>query len=175
MANIGLRMAQPTDAEAIAAVYRPAVLDGTASFELEAPDTAEMARRMAAILAGGYPYLVAELYGIVVGYGYLSAYRPRPAYRWSVENSIYITPDKQGQGIGLTILSALITQAKASGYRQMIAVIGDSANSASTRLHRSRGFQFCGTVHAVGYKNGRWLDAVTMQLPLGEGDKTPPV
>jgi L-amino acid N-acyltransferase YncA len=166
--------AQPTDAEAIAAIYRPAVLEGTASFELEAPDVAEMSRRMAAIAAGGYPYLVAELFGAIVGYGYLSAYRPRPAYRWSVENSIYIAPDKQGQGIGRTLLTALIMEAKARGYRQMVAVIGDSANAGSTRLHRACGFKFCGTVHSVGFKHGRWLDSVTMQLALGDGDLTPP-
>ncbi len=175
MPNIGLRTAQPADAEAIAAIYRPAVLTGTASFELAAPDAKEMARRLAAVVASGYPYLVAELYGTVVGQGYLSAYRPRPAYQWTVENSIYVAADKQGQGIGRTLLMALIAEATTRGYRQMIAVIGDSANNASTRLHRACGFQFCGTMHSVGYKHGRWLDSVTMQRALGDGDLTAPV
>jgi L-amino acid N-acyltransferase YncA len=174
MANVTLRPATPDDAPTVAAIYRVAVLEGTASFEIEAPDAEEIARRMHTIVGAGYPYFVAELAGTVVGYGYLSAYRPRPAYRWSVENSIYVAADRQGHGIGRTMLSALIAEATARGYRQMIAVIGDSANIASTRLHRACGFQFCGTVHAVGFKNGRWLDSVTMQRPLGDGDTSPP-
>jgi L-amino acid N-acyltransferase YncA len=174
MANITLRAAHPNDAPTIAAIYRAAVLEGTASFEIEPPDAAEMARRMAAIVDAGYPYLVAELAGAVTGYGYLNAYRPRPAYRWSVENSIYVANESQGHGIGRQVLQALIAKATTRGYRQMIAVIGDSANIASTRLHRACGFQFCGTVHAVGFKSGRWLDSVTMQRPLGDGDTSPP-
>jgi L-amino acid N-acyltransferase YncA len=163
MANVTLRPASPHDAPAIAAIYGTAVLEGTASFEIEPPDAAEIARRMAA-----------EMTGAIIGYGYLNAYRPRSAYRWSVENSIYIANGQQGHGIGRQILQALIAEATTRGYRQMIAVIGDSANIASKRLHRACGFQFCGTVHAVGFKHGRWLDSVTMQLPLGDGDTSPP-
>ncbi len=174
MANITLRAATPDDAPAIAAIYRTAVVEGTASFEIEPPDAAEIVRRMATIVDAGYPYLAAERAGAIAGYGYLNAYRPRPAYRWNVENSIYVADGQHGQGIGRQILTALIAEATTRGYRQMIAVIGDSANIASTRLHRACGFQFCGTVHAVGFKNGRWLDSVTMQLPLGDGDASPP-
>jgi L-amino acid N-acyltransferase YncA len=174
MANITLRAALPGDAPAIAAIYRIAVLEGTASFEIEPPDATEMTRRMAAVVDAGYPYLVAERAGVIAGYGYLNAYRPRPAYRWSVENSIYVANGQHGHGIGRQLLMALISEATTRGYRQMIAVIGDSANIASTRLHRSCGFKFCGTIHAVGFKNGRWLDSVTMQLPLGHGDTSPP-
>jgi L-amino acid N-acyltransferase YncA len=174
MANITLRAASAEDASAIASIYRAAVLEGTASFEIDPPDTTEVVRRMRAVLDAGYPYLVADDQGAVAGYGYLSAYRPRPAYRWSVENSIYVAENQHGRGIGRQILTALIAEATARGYRQMIAVIGDSANIASTSLHRKCGFQFCGTVHAVGFKSGRWLDSVTMQRALGDGDTSPP-
>lgn len=174
MTNVVLRAARPDDAEAIAAIYRPAVLTGTASFEIEPPDAPEMGRRMKAIVDGGYPYLVAELDGKVLGYGYFSAYRPRPAYRWSVEDSIYLAPDAQGSGVGKALLQKLIGLATEQGFRQMVAVIGDSAQYPSIRLHRACGFHFAGTLHAIGFKHGRWLDGVMMQRPLGEGDRTPP-
>lgn len=169
-----IRDATPADIAAITAIYEPAVLEGTASFELEPPDQAEMARRMASILAGGYPYLVAEHGGRVIGYAYASAYRTRPAYRWSVENTVYISPAAKRTGCGRTLLEALIEACVAKGYRQMIAVIGDSGHSASIGLHRALGFTFCGTIHSVGYKHGRWLDSVIMQRALGPGDATPP-
>jgi L-amino acid N-acyltransferase YncA len=172
--DIQIRAATPADIQAITSIYRPAVLTGTASFEITAPDEAEMARRMAAIVDAGFPYLVATRAGMVLGYAYLGAYRARPAYAWSVENSIYVDPQAQRTGVGRLLLDALIETATASGFRQMIAVIGDSGQQASLRLHRAAGFTFCGTVHAVGFKNGRWLDQVLMQRALGAGDATPP-
>jgi L-amino acid N-acyltransferase YncA len=175
MTEVRIRAAVASDIPAITAIYRPAVLTGTASFELSPPDEAEMRRRMEAVLSAGFPYLVAEVESSVVGYGYLGAYRPRPAYAWSVENSIYVAPDAQRAGAGRALLQALIDIATARGFRQMIAVIGDSGQRGSIGLHRAAGFTFCGTVHAVGFKNGRWLDQVLMQRALGEGDTTPPI
>lgn len=172
-ATIDVRPATAADIPAITAIYRPAVLHGTASFEITAPDEAEMGRRMQALLDADFPYLVAELTGKVAGYGYLGAYRPRPAYAWSVENSIYVDPKMQRRGIGRALLSALIDQATARGFRQMIAVIGDSGQRSSIGLHRALGFTFCGTVHSVGFKGGRWLDQVLMQRALGDGDRAP--
>ena len=169
-----LRAATAGDIAAIAAIYRLAVLTGTASFEVEPPDEAEMLRRFAAVAGAGYPYFVAELAGQVVGYAYASPYRARPAYRYTVEDSIYIAPEAQGKGIGGLLLKALIDASVARGYRLMVAVIGDSRNYASITLHRSAGFTFCGTIHSVGYKFGRWLDSVIMELPLGEGDRSAP-
>jgi L-amino acid N-acyltransferase YncA len=169
-----LRPASAADVPAIAAIYRPAVLHGTASFELEPPDESEMLRRFTGITDAGYPYFVATLDGRVVGYAYASAYRTRPAYRFTVENSVYIAPDAQGKGVGTLLLRALIEASTANGYRLMVAVIGDSRNQASITLHRSAGFTFCGTIHSVGYKFGRWLDSVIMELPLGEGDTSAP-
>ena len=171
---VKVRSATAADIPAITAIYRPAVLTGTASFELSAPDEAEMGRRLAAVLDAGFPYLVAEVSGTVAGYGYLGAYRPRPAYAWSVENSIYVAPDAQRGGVGRALLAALIDIATQRGFRQMIAVIGDSGQRGSIGLHRAAGFTFCGTVHSVGFKNGRWLDQVLMQRALGAGDATAP-
>jgi L-amino acid N-acyltransferase YncA len=169
-----LRSATVADIAAIAAIYRPAVLTGTASFELEPPDEPEMLRRFTAITEAGYPYFVAEIDGGVVGYAYAGAYRARPAYRFTVENSVYMAPEAQGKGIGAMLLKALIEASTAKGYRLMVAVIGDSRNQASITLHRNAGFTFCGTIHSVGYKFGRWLDSVIMELPLGEGDGSQP-
>ena len=169
-----LRAATAGDIAAIAAIYRPAVLHGTASFELEPPDEAEMLRRFTAVTEAGYPYFVAELDGRVAGFAYASAYRTRPAYRFTVEDSVYIAPEAQGKGVGAMLLKALIETCTAEGYRLMVAVIGDSRNHASITLHRSAGFTFCGTIHSVGYKFGRWLDSVIMELPLGDGDRTTP-
>jgi phosphinothricin acetyltransferase len=174
MTNATLRAATRADVAAIAAIYRPAVLHGTASFELEPPDEAEMLRRFTAVTAAGYPYFVATLDERVVGYAYASAYRTRPAYRFTVENSVYIAPDAQGKGVGGALLKALVAASTAKGYRLMVAVIGDSRNFASIALHRRAGFKFCGTLHSVGYKFGRWLDSVIMELPLGEGDASHP-
>jgi phosphinothricin acetyltransferase len=169
-----LRPASPTDLAAITAIYRPAVLSGTASFELEPPTEDEMLRRYRAITEDGNPYVVAELDGRIVGYAYASAYRARPGYRFTVENSVYVAPDAQGNGVGRALLAEVIAAATAKGYRLMVAVIGDSANFASIALHRRAGFRFCGTIHSVGYKLGRWLDSVIMELPLGEGDRSAP-
>lgn len=174
MPNPITRDATEADISAITAVYRPAVVDGTASFELEPPDEAEMLRRMRAIVGGGSPYLVAEHGGRVVGYAYVSQYRPRPAYRFSVENSVYVAPEAKRLGIGRLLLGELIRVSTAKGYRQMIAVIGDSGQAASIGLHRAMGFTFCGTIHSVGWKHDRWLDSVLMQRPLGAGDTAPP-
>jgi L-amino acid N-acyltransferase YncA len=173
MPTIAIRRATLADVPAITAIYRPAVLYGTASFEIDPPDEAEIARRFTAISAA-YPYLVAEVDGRVAGYAYVSAYRPRPAYRHTVEDSIYVAPDVQRLGIGRTLLADLITAAETAGHRQMLAVIGDSRQTPSITLHRNAGFQFCGTLHAVGFKHGRWLDGVIMQRALGIGDRKPP-
>jgi phosphinothricin acetyltransferase len=170
-----IRDSADADIPAIAAIYAHAVLHGRASFETEAPDEAEIARRRAAIVSLGLPYLIAELPDAgVVGYAYAGPYRPRPAYRFSLENSIYIAPDRQGAGIGAALLPALIERSEALGYRQMIAVIGDSANQASIRLHTRCGFVHAGVLASVGWKHGQWLDTVLMTRALGDGDKAPP-
>lgn len=153
---------------AIRAIYAHHVLTGTASFELEAPDEAEMASRFSNVVSKGFPFLVAESAdGVVLGYAYGSAYRPRPAYAATVENSVYIHADSVGQGIGKALLTQLIEDCEALGLREMIAVIGDSANVASQRLHSSLGFTMVGTLRNVGFKFGKWLDTVLMQRPLG--------
>jgi phosphinothricin acetyltransferase len=169
-----LRPVRPDDAEAIAAIYAHAVLTGCASFEIDPPDTAEMAARIAKVTGAGHPWLVAEIDGKVVGYAYAGPYRPRPAYRNTVEDSIYVAEEAQGRGLGRWLLAALISEATKLGFRQMIAVIGDSANTASIGLHTALGFRSAGLFASVGHKHGRWLDSVLMQLPLGDGDDTPP-
>ena len=133
-----------------------------------------MARRYEMLRAGGYPYLVAELDGEIVGYAYAGPYRARPAYRWSVEDAIYIAPSSQRRGIGRALLERLIANAEVGGFRQMIAVIGDSANAGSIELHRAAGFRMVGTFDNVGFKFGRWLDTVLMQRALGRGGTMPP-
>ncbi len=175
MTKATLRVARAADVAAITAIYRPAVLQGTASFELEPPDESEMLHRFEAVTGAGYPYYVAMLDDRVVGYGYVNAYRTRPAYRFTVEDSLYIAPEAQGKGVGTLLLKALIDASTAKGYRLMVAVIGDSRNQASIIVHRNAGFTFCGTIHSVGYKFGRWLDSVIMELPLGEGDRSAPL
>ena len=173
MSDLVIRAATPGDVPAITAIYRPAVVTGTASFELEPPDEAEMLRRFQAITGAGFPYIVAERDGSVLGYAYVSTYRTRPAYRFAVENSVYVAPRTQGQGIGRRLLDELIVLSGARGHRQMIAVIGDSRQSASIALHRAAGFTFCGVIHSVGWKHDRWLDSVIMQRQLGPGDSDP--
>jgi len=174
MRNATIRPAEPRDLPAITRIYADAVLYGTASFEIEPPTKAEMARRMQALAAGGYPYLVAESDGAVAGYAYAAAYRARPAYKWCVENSVYVAPEFHRRGIGKLMLLRLIEDSERLGFRQMIAVIGDSAQTASIALHASAGFTMVGTFRSVGFKHGRWLDTVLMQRALGEGDATPP-
>jgi phosphinothricin acetyltransferase len=172
--RLSLRAAIAADIPAITAIYDHAVRHGTASFELEPPDAAEMARRQRALLDGGYPYLVAEADGALAGYAYAGAYRPRPAYRWSVEDSVYVAPTMQRRGIGAALLGRLIAEAQGRGFRQMVAVIGDSAQTASIELHAALGFRRIGAVENVGFKFGRWLDTVLMQRPLGAGANAPP-
>lgn len=169
-----IRDSRDDDIPAIAAIYAHAVRHGSASFELDAPDPAEIARRRQAVLAAGYPFLVAEHGGMVSGYAYASAYRPRPAYRFAVENSVYVAPGQHRLGIGHALLEALIARCEAAGFRQMVAVIGDSASHASIGLHVAHGFTHAGLLPAIGWKHGRWLDSVLMTRRLGEGDDTPP-
>jgi L-amino acid N-acyltransferase YncA len=174
MSTPNVRPATPSDIPAITRIYAHSVRHGTASFELEPPDEAEMARRMRALLEAGYPYLAAEIDGAVMGYAYAGPYRTRPAYRYTVENSVYIAPDAQRRGIGRALIDRLIVECEARGYRLMIAVIGDSAQTPSIELHRAAGFRLVGTFEAVGYKFDRWLDSVLMQRPLGKGASVPP-
>ena len=175
MAALTIRPATPADIAAITGIYAHAVLHGTASFELDPPGEADMAGRMATLLNGGFPYLVALSGGDLVGYAYAGPYRLRPAYRFSLEDSIYIAPGRQGQGIGKALLDALLIESEARGFRQIIAVIGDSPTQVpSVSLHRAAGFAMVGTLAAVGYKFGRWLDSVLMQRSLGSGEATPP-
>jgi L-amino acid N-acyltransferase YncA len=174
MSSISIRPATPTDIPAITRIYEHAVKYGTASFELEAPDEAEMARRMRALVDDGYPYIAAEIDGALAGYAYAGPYRPRRAYRFSVEDSIYIDPGAQRRGVGRALLENLIDECERRGFRQMVAVIGDSAQTPSIELHRAAGFRMIGTIENVGYKFGRWLDSVNMQRTLGPGATTKP-
>jgi phosphinothricin acetyltransferase len=162
-----IRPAEPRDLAAITRIYDHAVRYGTASFEIEPPDEAEMARRYEALRADGYPYLTAEQDGTLAGYAYAGPYRPRPAYRWTIESSVYVAPHAQRRGVGRALLQQLILESESCGFRQMIAVIGGSANDASIQLHRAAGFRMIGTLNNVGYKFDRWLDSVLMQRPLG--------
>ena len=169
-----IRPATLADLPFITGIYEHAVRYGTATFELTPPDLAEMTRRFQALMDGGFPYIVAALDGAVVGYAYAGAYRPRPAYRFTVENSVYLDPAIHRRGIGLQLLQRLIAECEARGHRQMIAVIGDSANAGSIGVHARCGFQMIGTHPNVGFKFGRWLDTVMMQRALGEGATTVP-
>ena len=174
MAPSTIRPVRPDDIAVITAIYAHAVRHGTASFELEPPDEREMERRRLALVAGGFPYLAAEEGGRVLGYAYAGPYRPRPAYRFSVEDSVYVAPEAQRRGLGRRLLAELIAAATAGGFRQMVAVIGDSAQAASIELHRAAGFGLVGTLEAVGWKHERWLDTVLMQRALGPGASSPP-
>jgi phosphinothricin acetyltransferase len=174
MSDASLRPILPGDIPAITRIYTDAVLRGTATFEIEPPDEAEMTRRLQALLSGNYPYLVATIGDRVVAYAYAGPYRARPAYKWTVENSIYVDPQFHRRGVGMHLMTRLIEDAAARGFRQMIAVIGDSAQAASIALHKAAGFEFVGTLRAVGYKHGQWLDTPMMQLTLGDGDASPP-
>lgn len=169
-----IRASEDRDIAVIAAIYGHHVRHGFGSFEEVPPDAAEMARRRGDILAKDFPYLVAELDGRVVGYAYASAYRPRIAYRFSVEDSIYVAHDAPRKGIGRALLESLMARCAALGYRQMVAVIGDTQNTGSIALHATLGFRVVGTLPSIGFKHGRWVDSVFMQRPLGSGDSTLP-
>jgi L-amino acid N-acyltransferase YncA len=174
MSDIEIRAATAADLPAITAIYREEVLHGTATFELAAPDLAEITRRFEALTSGGFPYLVGAQDGHVLGYAYVGPYRPRPAYRFTVENSIYLDAPAHRRGIGTKLLQRLIVECERRDYRQIIAVIGDSANAGSIGLHRKTGFNMIGVHPDVGFKFGRWLDTVMMQLPINGGGKTVP-
>ena len=174
-AGIVLRPAREEDMDAVAVIYAHHVLTGRGSFETEPPSREEMRRRRREVLSRGLPYLVAEIpRGPVVGYAYATLYRQRAAYRNTVENSVYVREDMARRGIGRRLLEALIAECEAAGFRQMVAVVGDSANLASIRLHEALGFRLVGTLRAVGRKHGLWLDTVFLQRPLGEGDRSAP-
>jgi len=171
---IVIRESQPDDITDIQRIYAHHVQNGTASFEEVAPDTEAMAVRRQAVLELGAPYIVAERDGVVHGYAYATGFRPRSAYRYTVENSIYVEPQATGMGIGSKLLSTLIERCTDLGYRQMIAVIGGSQNLASINLHKRHGFEPAGQLNATGYKFGAWVDTVIMQRALGPGDDSLP-
>ena len=166
-----IRPSREDDVAEIAAIYAHHVRHGTASFETVPPTVDEMSRRRAEVLARGLPHLVAELDGSVVGYAYAGLYRTREAYRFTVEDSVYLHPDHTGKGVGRLLLAAVIQAAAEGGRKQMVAVIGDSANIASIRLHERAGFRHVGVLRSVGYKFDRWLDTVLMQLELEKHPK----
>jgi L-amino acid N-acyltransferase YncA len=174
MTEVSIRDVRDGDIAAITRLYADAVAHGTASFELKPPDEAEMVRRQRVLLANGYPYLVAERAGTVAGYAYAGPYRDRPAYNWCVEDSVYVASEFHGRRIGRALLDRLIAESEAHGFRQMIAVIGDTANAASVAVHAAAGFRLIGTFQSVGFKHGQWLDTVLMQRALGAGDSAPP-
>lgn len=175
MSSITIRAAIAADLDRITEIYADAVTHGTASYELEPPSRAEIGTRFDSLTAGGFPYLVAEKDGTVLGYAYAGAFRPRPAYRFIVEDSVYVAPDAKGQGVGLKLMQALIEAARAAGFHQIVAVIGDGhADSASVRLHEKLGFRHSGRLEGSGYKHERWLDTVFMQLSLNGGAQVPP-
>ncbi|MFN7724384.1 MAG: GNAT family N-acetyltransferase [Rubrivivax sp.] len=169
-----IRPSTDADLPAITAIYSHHVQHGTGTFELESPDEAEMAKRRADVLGKGLPWLVAEQGGQVLGYAYANHFRPRRAYRFCLEDSIYLAPQAQGQGLGRLLLSELIARCQALGARQMLAVIGDSANAGSIGVHRALGFEHTGVLKASGWKFNRWLDVVLMQRALGTGDSDAP-
>jgi phosphinothricin acetyltransferase len=169
-----IRPATPSDIPAVTAIYAHAVLHGTASFEIDPPGLAEMERRYGTLVDGGFPYLAAEAGGSLLGYAYAGPYRPRPAYRFTLEDSVYVAPDAQRRGTGRLLLAALVEAATLRGFRQMVAVIGDTAQTPSIALHAALGFRMVGTLVSVGFKHGRWLDTVLMQRALGPGDGATP-
>lgn len=169
--RLNVRGARAGDFAAIGKIYRAEVLHGTASFETDPPSVAEMRARWRRVTGEGYPYLVCVADGVLAGYAYAGPYRTRPAYRYTVENSVYVAGTMRGRGIGRRLLARLIDVCTAAGYRQMIAVIGDSAHVASIALHESLGFHRVGTLRNVGYKLDRWLDSVIMQRGLGAGSE----
>ena len=188
MGSLVIRRAVTADAVAMATIYGPEVLEGTASYEFTAPDAAEMARRLAEVEAKGLPWLVAELPpgadtgpagreplpGGIAGYAYASPFRARPAYRHTVENSVYVARGARGLGVARTLMTALIDRCTDQGHRRIIAVLGDRRNTASLRLHEQLGFQPVGVIPGAGAKFGDWLDLVILHRPLGPGSDTPP-
>jgi phosphinothricin acetyltransferase len=174
-APLTIRPSTPADLPAITAIYGWNVENGTGTFELEAPDLAEMTRRRDDVLAKGLPWLVAERGGTVLGYAYANHFRPRRAYRFCLEDSIYLAEAARGQGVGRTLLAELLARCEAAGARQMLAVIGDSANAGSIGVHRALGFEHVGVMQSAGWKFERWCDVVIMQKALGPGDTNAPV
>ncbi|MEL6765822.1 MAG: N-acetyltransferase family protein [Pseudomonadota bacterium] len=168
-----IRPAALPDLPAITAIYGEAVLNGSGSFELDPPDLAEMTERWRAVAAAGLPWIVAARAGGIAGYAYAGPYRPRPGYRAALASSVYVSPDARGEGVGRILLADLLEAATATGARQIVATVGDSANTASIRLHAAAGFETVGTLRSVGWKHGRWLDTVILQRALGPGDGTP--
>ncbi|HEY3947390.1 N-acetyltransferase family protein [Phenylobacterium sp.] len=169
-----VRPAIEADAAALAAIYGDAVLHGFGTFEEVAPTGDDMDARRRAVQDMGLPYLVAEVDGVVLGFAYAGPFRPRAAYRYTLEDSVYVSPEAKGKGVGRAVLSAVIEACEALGVRQLMAVIGDSGNSGSIGLHRSLGFEQTGIGRSVGFKHGRWVDIVHMQKPLNGGDGLPP-
>lgn len=169
-----VRDATEADAPALAAIYGDAVLHGFGTFEEDPPFAADMDSRRRAVQEKGLPYLVAELDGQVLGFAYAGPFRPRAAYRYTLEDSVYVSPNAKGQGVGRAVLSAVIAACEALGIRQLMAVIGDSANAGSIGLHKSLGFEQTGVGRSVGFKHGRWVDIVHMQKPLNGGDSLAP-
>ena len=169
-----IRPSQPEDLSAITAIYQHHVLNGTGTFEIEPPTQEDMAARRSDVLGKGLPYLVIEAAGQVQGFAYCNWFKPRPAYRFSAEDSIYLAPDAAGKGWGRLLLAELCRAAEQSGIRKLIAVIGDSANAGSIGVHKSVGFEAVGTVKSCGWKFNRWLDIVMMEKALGHGDKRSP-
>lgn len=172
---VSVRDSADADIEAIASIYGHWVQHGLASFELTSPDASEIRRRRAAVLAGGYPHVVATgERGQVLGYGYAGPYRARPAYRFACEDSVYVAPEAGRRGVGRRVLETLIARCEAMGLRLMVAIIGDSGNEPSIGLHRALGFVHAGVLPAIGWKHGRWVDTVMMVRTLGAGASVPP-
>jgi L-amino acid N-acyltransferase YncA len=174
MGELLIRDSRDDDVPAIQAVYAHHVRHGTGTFELEPPSVDEMRTRRADVLKNGFAYLVADEGGRVLGYAYANWFRTRPAYRFTVEDSIYVADDARGRGVGRALLEALAGRCERAGCRQLLAIIGDSANTGSIGLHARCGFRFAGTMRATGWKHGRWLDTVIMQRELGASDREPP-
>lgn len=172
--SLRIRDVTDDDMQAVQRIYAEEVLTGVSSWEEEPPSLNEMLQRRDRIVSAGYPFRVGALDGVVVAYTYAASYRLRPAYRYTVENTIYVDESARGLGIGSQLLSDLIKCCEAKGYRQMIAVIGDSNNQASIDFHARMGFSSVGKINSIGFKFGRWMDSVIMQLALAQGDKTPP-